>query len=198
MMRVVSRVRSFWRNVTRRRRVESEIDAELQSYIQMLVDEKTRAGMREADARRSALLELGGAEQIKEQVRDMKAGLHLDAFIQDVRFGMRSLLKSPGLTAVALFSRRGVPIYGDRCGAVRAHVIQVERGNRRFRPQGRGLRRSARIPATTGRKSRSDVGRDRRSVERRAKHRQRKPYLEPSHERPAWLGASGRGRVHTA
>ena len=104
MTRGLPRWRSFWRNVTQRRRVEAELDAELQSYLQLLVDEKTRTGVDEQTARRAALLEMGGAEPLKERIRDVKIGMGLDALKQDLRFGLRSLIKSRVLTVVAVFS----------------------------------------------------------------------------------------------
>lgn len=103
-MTIVSRIRCLWRNLTRRGHIETDLDAELQSYVQLLTDEKTTAGMNARDARRAAVLELGGVEQVKEEVRDVKSGLLLDALWQDVRFGLRSLIKTPALTAIAVFS----------------------------------------------------------------------------------------------
>lgn len=104
MTTLLSRMRSMWRNLARRRRIETDLDAELQSYVQLLTDEKTAAGMDLQDARRAAVVELGGVEQVKEEVRDVKSGLLLDALWQDVRFGIRSMVKTPTLTAIAVFS----------------------------------------------------------------------------------------------
>ena len=104
MSRLRAGIVSVWRNVMQRGRVEADLDAELQSYVQLSVDEKMRGGMSETEARRSAALELGGTERVKEEVRDVKRGFGLDAFVQDVRYGVRNLVKTPGLTAVALFS----------------------------------------------------------------------------------------------
>jgi hypothetical protein len=67
MTLLLSRIRSLWRNVTRRRRVETDLDAELHSYVQLLTDEKTAAGMDSHDARRAAVLELGGVEQSRRK-----------------------------------------------------------------------------------------------------------------------------------
>ncbi len=104
MSRLRAGIVSVWRNVMQRGRVEADLDAELKSYVQLLVDEKMRGGMSETAARRSAALELGGTERVKEEVRDVKRGFGLDAFVQDVRYGIRNLVKTPGLTALTLFS----------------------------------------------------------------------------------------------
>ena len=59
-MSLASRAAALWRNLTRSERAERDLDAELHATLDLLVDEKTRAGMRPADARRAAAIELGG------------------------------------------------------------------------------------------------------------------------------------------
>ena len=65
----------LWRNLARKQKVEGDLDAELRSYREMLEDEKARAGADARTARREAMLELGGVEQIKEEVRDIRIGV---------------------------------------------------------------------------------------------------------------------------
>ena len=103
-MSMLSRIRSTWRNMTRRDCVEKDLDAELRSYVDLLADEKTAAGMNGQDARRAALIELGGVEQVKEHIRDVRSSSVLDASWQDIRFGIRGLIKTPALTTIAVFS----------------------------------------------------------------------------------------------
>jgi len=99
---MLSRLASLWRNLFRRERVERDLDEELRSYVELLAAEKVRDGMDTAEARRAALLEAGGVEQVKEQVRDARGGSLLDGLAQDLRYGARSLAHSPAFTAAAV------------------------------------------------------------------------------------------------
>lgn len=74
---------SLWRNRVHRERVERDLDDELRAAFELLVEEKLRAGMRAKDARRAALIELGGIESIKEQVRAVRAGAFIDSLLRD-------------------------------------------------------------------------------------------------------------------
>ncbi len=103
-MALLSRIASLFRNLFRRTRVEQDLDLEVRSYAALLADEKVRTGTRSDAARRAALMELGGVEQVKEQVRDVRAGMTLESFAQDIRYGLRLLIKSPGFTLVATLS----------------------------------------------------------------------------------------------
>jgi len=103
-MASLTRLRSLWRNLVLTRRAERELDDELRSYVELLVAERVRAGMPEADARRAALLELGGPEHVKDEVRDVRSGALLDATARDVRFAVRTLVRRPGFTVVAIIA----------------------------------------------------------------------------------------------
>jgi predicted permease len=96
------RFKTLWRNLARRDQVERDLDAEIRAYREMLEDEKAAAGVPEPAARREALVELGGAEQIKEQVRDVRRGAGLDALWSEVRQSWRGLRRNPGLAAVVI------------------------------------------------------------------------------------------------
>jgi len=95
---------SLLRNLFHRQREERELDAEVRAHELLLADEKVRAGMNPQEAQRQARLDLGGVEQVKEQVREIRAGHLLETFFQDVRFGARMLRKSPGFSLVAVLT----------------------------------------------------------------------------------------------
>ncbi len=100
----LSRLASFWRNVFHRQQVERDLDDELHAYVDLLSDEKVRAGMPPVEARRAAAIEAGAVEQIKEEVRDVRMGFFVEAVIRDLRYALRSLRRSPGFAAVAVLS----------------------------------------------------------------------------------------------
>ena len=97
-----SRIWAGIRNVAYKRRAESELDAEVRACEELLADEKMADGMPAPEARRSALVELGGAEQLKQAVRDERAGAGVERLWQDIRFGVRQLHRSPAFAVTGL------------------------------------------------------------------------------------------------
>jgi macrolide transport system ATP-binding/permease protein len=95
---------SFLRNLFLTRRVERDLDLEVRSHLQLLIDENLRAGMSLQEARRAAHMELGGAEQVKQQVREQRLGDSLHSWISDLRFGARQLYKNPGFTLTVVLT----------------------------------------------------------------------------------------------
>src|SRR5215475_1523758 len=104
MQGFVSRVLTLCRNLFRRTAVEQELSDELAQAFEVLVETKIRDGASTSEARRLAAIELGGIEQLKEEIREVRAGHNLEALFQDVRFGLRMLLKTPGFTVVAIIA----------------------------------------------------------------------------------------------
>jgi predicted permease len=88
----------------RRNRSEREFAAEMESHLQMHVEDNVRAGMSAAEAKREALIKLGGIEQTKEIYRDRRGLSLLETFFQDLRFSFRMLRKNPGFTVVVLLT----------------------------------------------------------------------------------------------
>jgi putative ABC transport system permease protein len=103
-MSLLVEVRSFLRNLFLSRRVEVDLDEEIHSHLEMLIAENIRAGMPPHEAQRAARIELGGIEQVKEQVREERIGNWLDSVISDCRYGIRKLRKNPGFTVVAILT----------------------------------------------------------------------------------------------
>ncbi len=85
-------------------REDRELDDELRAYVELLTAEKVKGGMLPHEARRAALLETGGVEQVKEEVRDVRAGLLVETIVQDTRYAARSLRKSPGFSIAAILA----------------------------------------------------------------------------------------------
>jgi predicted permease len=104
IMPLLVKARSFLRNLFFTRRVDADLDQEVHSHLEMLIEEKIRAGMTPAEAQRAARIELGGVEQVKIHVRDSRTGAFLDSLVQDVRFAIRGLRRTAGLTAFVIIT----------------------------------------------------------------------------------------------
>jgi macrolide transport system ATP-binding/permease protein len=88
----------------RRDQRDQELDEELSSYLQAAAQDRMRAGMSHADAIHAARVEMGSAESVKQKIRASGWESAAEFLWQDVRYGMRQLLRNPGFSAVAVLT----------------------------------------------------------------------------------------------
>ena len=98
------RFTSVLRWAFRRDEAEQRLDDELRSFVDLSMAAKIREGMAPAEARRLAIIELGGTEQVKERVRRSRHGGWLDEIARDVRYAFRMFAKTPGFTLVVVLT----------------------------------------------------------------------------------------------
>jgi putative ABC transport system permease protein len=92
------------RSVFRNSQLDHELDAELAAHLELAIEENLQRGMPAEEARRQALIRLGGTSQAKEQHREARGLRDLERFFQDLRYAARGILKNPGFTAAAVMT----------------------------------------------------------------------------------------------
>ena len=101
-MRTFTQIKRLFDNLAHKQRVENTLDAELRSYVDELTGRNIADGMHPELARRKVMLEAGGIEQIKEDVRDAWLGKDIETTYADIRQACRSLARSPGFTIIVV------------------------------------------------------------------------------------------------
>ena len=92
------------RNLSHKGQVDRELNNKLSTHLEMHIADNLRAGMTPEQARRQALLKLGGLEQTKESVRYLRGATAVESFFRNLRFGFRLLRKSPAFTAIVVLT----------------------------------------------------------------------------------------------
>jgi len=101
---MLAQLRSLWRNLVHRDRMQRDLEDELRAMFDLLVEERIARGMQPWEARRATTIELGGVESLKERVRDVKMGVFVDNLAQDVKHAFRHFRRSPGFAIAAILT----------------------------------------------------------------------------------------------
>ena len=105
-MNTWARLRSWTSAMLRRRRMERDMDEEMRFHLEAYAADLVSHGVPQHEALRRARLEFGGMEMTKDECRDAVGVSFLETLFQDLRHGLRSLLRTPAFTVVTVFVSR--------------------------------------------------------------------------------------------
>ena len=102
MLRWLSGLRVALSSLVRRRRLDDELDEEMQYHLDRQIDEGVKAGLTPDEARYAALRAMGPVAKSKEESRDLRTGAMIEQFFGDLRYAARALLRTPGFSVLAV------------------------------------------------------------------------------------------------